>query len=127
MRYRAGGARAVERRRTPRFEGRVRVFVHTLRGPVAGEILDASLTGFRIRIPSAIPVPPVTRLKIPDHGVEVPVQMVWSRSQIYGWRISYNGAQVGRVMAAIADLADRIRTAPPAVPAVSARWRGTRV
>lgn len=104
-----------DRRRALRVKGHARVMVNTLRGPLPGEVLDASLTGLRLRCRSNGMIPNVARFRFVDFDFEVQARKVWGRANISGWKIIYDAGQTGRLLAAIADQhSDRVRNVVPA-------------
>ena len=105
--------RKMERRRAPRIEGTARVEVVTARRIVSAELVDVSLSGFKIRLLEEVGLPPKARLRLPDHGIEVDVRMVWARQPFFGWLIVYSRSALERMQVMMADIARKTGRSKP--------------
>jgi hypothetical protein len=101
-------SRGPDKRRTPRFSGSVPALLVTLAGRVETEIVDASLTGVRLRFRTDALIPRQSRLLVPSMDLDILVQRRWQKGKASGWRFVYGTEHVDGVEQAITALAARL-------------------
>jgi hypothetical protein len=96
-----------ERRSAPRARGQADVMVLTMRGPVAGTLVDLSLTGCSIEADELPKLAINARIAILAHGLEMRAERRWVHGARSGWRFVYSETEQTRLSALLPRRAER--------------------